>query len=420
MKMKLQSKINIRFLLILVVVFSIAGVILYFVLGMVVDRNIDGMLKGREKQVKKSLKEFPEKASVSESIDRSISIRPAGNNTPKEEFSDTSVYNSHEKEYETYRRLRFKANVNGNPYEITIRMSRIEAEDMIEVICWFMAGLFVIIMLLMYLLNRWLSSSVWQPFYKTLNNLKTFKIGENKALHFEAGNIYEFDQMNQVLSEMTRKLQVDFLNLKDFTENAAHEMQTPLAVIKSKLEMVLQDKSLSGSRYTEIGKAYESANKLSKLNETLLLLSKIENQQFVEVTDTDLCKLINHQLDFIEELIKLKRIQVTTDLLKPVIVRINPYLAEILVNNLISNALKHNYEGGKIIITSTGRQITFSNSGKPLTIAPEKLFQRFVKQHTGSESTGLGLAIASEICKNYNLGLQYSYHDEFHSIVLSC
>jgi len=122
----------------------------------------------------------------------------------------------------------------------------------------------------------------------------------------------------------------------------------------------------------------------------------------------------------IEELIILKKITVIEDLKTPFKVRINPYLAEILVNNLLSNALKHNYEGGKIIISSSDRQIRFSNSGKPLTIDPEKLFQRFVKQSSGSDSTGLGLAIAIEICKNYNLTLHYSYQNEFHNIHLSC
>ena len=250
--------------------------------------------------------------------------------------------------------------------------------------------------------------------------MKVYKIGETKSLHFDKSKIYEFDQMNLVLSEMIRKLEADFINLKDFTENAAHEMQTPLAVIKSKLEMILQDKSLSAGGYAEIGKAFESASKLSKLNESLLLLSKIENQQFVEETDTDLSKLINQQLASIEELIILKKITVIEDLKTPFKVRINPYLAEILVNNLLSNALKHNYEGGKIIISSSSKQITFSNSGKPITIDPEKLFERFVKQNSGSDSTGLGLAIAFEICKNYNLTLHYSYQNEFHNIRLSC
>jgi signal transduction histidine kinase len=420
MTMKLQSKVNIKFLLILVAVFSITGVILYFVLGMVVDRYIDDMLKGREKQITQTLQHFPEKALIQETIDQSISIRPINNSARFEKFTDTSVYDNHNKEYNRYRKLRFTVNAKVNSYEIAILLSRIESEDMIEVICWFMAGLFALIMLILYMLNQWSSSSVWEPFYKALDKIKIYKIGETKALHFDKSNIYEFDQMNLVLSEMIRKLEADFINLKDFTENAAHEMQTPLAVIKSKLEMILQDKSLSAGSYAEIGKAFESANKLSKLNETLLLLSKIENQQFVEVTDTDLCKLINQQLAFIEELIILKKITVIEDLKTSIKVRINPYLAEILINNLLSNALKHNYEGGEIIITSSDRQIIFSNSGNPLTIDPEKLFQRFVKQNTSSDSTGLGLAIASEICKNYNLTLHYSYQNGFHKILLLC
>lgn len=111
--------------------------------------------------------------------------------------------------------------------------------------------------------------------------------------------------------------------------------------------------------------------------------------------------------------------EVTVNFSVPLTVVINPYLAEILISNLLNNTLKHNFEGGQIVITSSNKQITFSNTGNPLTIAPEKLFQRFVKQNPGNESTGLGLAIVSEICKNYKLSLKYTYDAGFHNIVLS-
>ena len=152
--MKLQSKINIRFLLILVAVFSITGVVLYFVLGAVVDRYIDDMLRGREKQITQTLQHFPEKAPIQESLDQSISIRAFKNSARLEKFTDTSVYDNHSREYNRYRKLVFAVNTKENSYEITILLSRIESEDMIEVICWFMAGLFALIMLILYLLNQ--------------------------------------------------------------------------------------------------------------------------------------------------------------------------------------------------------------------------------------------------------------------------
>jgi len=129
--------------------------------------------------------------------------------------------------------------------------------------------------------------------------------------------------------------------------------------------------------------------------------------------------LTNQRLDLIEELIELKKITVKLNFLIPFTIKINPYLAEILINNLLNNALKHNYEGGQIVISTSDNKMIFSNTGKPLTVNPAKLFQRFAKQNSGNESTGLGLAIASEICKNYQLSLQYEYNAGFHSIILS-
>jgi signal transduction histidine kinase len=158
---------------------------------------------------------------------------------------------------------------------------------------------------------------------------------------------------------------------------------------------------------------------LSKINQALLLLAKIENQQFPEVTEINLCELVKQRLEFLEELIDFKKIKIILNLEHPFIVKMNAYLAEILVNNLLSNAIKHNIENGQILLISFPEKLIISNTGKPLTIVPEKLFQRFVKHNSGNDSTGLGLAIASEICIRSNLVLQYSYENGYHKLKIS-
>jgi signal transduction histidine kinase len=416
--MKLQNIINKRYLLLVIVVFSLAGIVLYIVLGMVVDNNTDEILKSRAEKVQQNLLRYPEKEIITNSPDQSITIKPTTDVASFETFTDTVIYEAWDKENLDYRKMTFNVNNSGKSYLVTIIISKLESADMITVIFSFMLGLFALLVLILFFLNRWLSLSIWKPFFKTLDELKTFNIGEKQEIHFDDTKVYEFDQLNEVLLEMIKKLQKDFSNLKDFTENASHELQTPVAIIKLQLEMVLQDKSLSAERYHQIRIAYESASRLSKLNEALLLLSKIENQQFIEETSTDLCELTNRRLEFIEELIELKNIMVTVNFPVPVIVKINPYLAEILINNLLNNALKHNFEGGQIVISTSDKKIAFSNTGNPLTIAPEKLFQRFAKMNSGNESTGLGLSIVSEICKNYKISLKYDYNAGFHSIIL--
>lgn len=416
--MKLQSKINIRFLSVTFLVFVIAGVLFYFALGKVVDQNIREMLKSRKAYVILNLRQKSNLIDTIESPDHSIFIKRIIGGKEYSQFSDTLAYDQEEKELIPFRKMTFSVRSGANRYEVSILQSLLESEDLQMAIFYFMSGLFMLVLLALFLLNRWLSASAWSPFFKSLSILNSWKIGENKAVSFDRTNISEFDQMNRTLENMMQKIQVDFVNLKEFTENASHEIQTPLAIIKSKLEQVLQDQTLSEQQHQRIRAAFESAIRLSKLNEALLLLSKIENQQFVEVSNVDFCHLIQSRVEYLEELFALKHIDVKVSLDEKVIFYMNPILAEILINNLLSNALRHNVINGKVIISAQNNAITISNSGKQAEVDVSRLFHRFAKQTTSSESTGLGLAIANEICKIYQLELKYSYSDGMHHLYL--
>jgi signal transduction histidine kinase len=417
--MRLQTKINYRFLSLLLIVFLVAGGILYVVMGMVVNQNLDENLQHRSKRVIQSLSINSSITAIAATNDPTIKIRPVNRSKIPEVFTDTLISEDSHKEKGSYRKMTFGAESNGQHFEVTLLLSRFETEDFVELIFYSMLCLFALIVFILFFLNRWLSSSVWYPFYKTLDQLNTFKIDSKSDLNFENSDVFEFRQLNKSLNILVQKMQSDFRNLKEFTENASHEIQTPVAIIKSKLENVLQDKTLATKQYEQIQQAYESVTRLSKLNEALLLLSKIENQQFPDVAEIDLYELVSQQSEFIEELIAFKKIQIILTDQNPLVVKMNPYLADILINNLLGNAVKHNVENGQIIITSSENELTISNTGKPLTISPDQLFQRFYKQNTGNESTGLGLAIASEICSKSGLILRYDYQNGFHNLTLS-
>lgn len=418
--MKLLYKINLRFLVLLLVVFSIAGVVLYFWLGFVVEDNLDEVLRNRADKVVQTLKNNPKLAEQSLSLDQSITITKVLLLQPKRIFSDTTVFDSHEHENIECRKITFTDSVDSINYKISIVLSRLETEDTIEMIFYFMLALFILIVFVLFLLNQKMSSTLWLPFFNTLNQLKTFKIGQKNQIRLKKTNILEFQQLNKELSELLQKLETDYRNLKEFTENASHEIQTPLAVIKSKIENILQDRTLNQDQYKQLHIIFESTARLSKLNETLLLLSKIENLQFSETSTIDLCHMTIEKLDFIQELLSLKSIHVTLEIHGSMLARINPYLADILISNLLGNALKHTDENGEIHLSGNENQLIFSNTGNPLIIDPEKIFQRFVKQNTSSnESMGLGLSIAAEICKNFQLDLSYNYKNGYHCFCLS-
>ncbi|NEW81220.1 MAG: HAMP domain-containing histidine kinase [Mariniphaga sp.] len=417
--MKLQNKINIRFLMVTLLVFTIAGVIFYFALDRVIDHNIKGILKSRKTNVILYLQHNKVDKIIFGSPDQSIFIRQIAKTKDYSFISDTLAYDEREKEMIPFRKIVFTTSANDNYFEVTILQSLLESEDLQGIIFYFMSALFFLILLALFFLNRWLSEKAWKPFFKSLSLLKSWKINEIHPVKFDQTGISEFDHLNSTLEEMIQKMQSDFINLKEFTENASHEIQTPLAIIKSKLEIILNDHELSDTQHKRLHDAFETVNRLSKLNEALLLLSKIENQQFAEKTEIDFCILIHSRLEYLEELFALKQIELSVQLDVPVIISIHPMLADILINNLLSNALKHNFNHGKIFLSSGINKITFSNTGKSLTIDPSKLFKRFVKNNTLEESTGLGLAIADEICKANHLMLIYTYQNDLHSFTLS-
>lgn len=416
--MKLQNKINQRFLLLLLSVFSLAGVALFVALNVVVNKNINDILENRAERARLSLELMSSVPEVIEYPDQSVIIRKIASRPTGKKFSDTKLYDDNEHHNVDGRMLSLTTDVQGSCYEITVTIPRFETEDMVSVILYFMLGLFGLIIFILLFSHRWMSVRLWQPFYEAIDQISLFRVGNNVPLRFSLSNIDEFQQLNTVLESMVGKIQADYNNLKEFSENASHEIQTPLAIMRSNLEMVLQDKTLPTQRYQQIQSVFEAASRLSKLSETLLLLSKIENRQFPDEVDVDFCALIAKQLDFVEELLELKKISLELDLQHPFVLKANPYLAEILISNLLNNALRHNVENGKISIASSPGRLMISNTGLPLSVPPEKLFQRFVKHHSGKESTGLGLAIAAEICKNYGLTIEYVFREGMHQIVL--
>jgi signal transduction histidine kinase len=417
--MKLINYINIRFMLLLMVIFTLAGIGMYIKIGFDVDENIDEILTGRVDKVNDNIRRHPNTQFSGISADQAIQINEVTSFKTGKVFSDTVEYNISDRRYDKCRKITDISHINGHFYKIQITYSRFETEDMVEIIFTFMIGLFVLIVATLYYVNSRLSRSVWRHFFKTIELLKNFKIGQENKVVFDVNNIQEFNQLNEVLSEMIEKVQSDFQNLKEFTENASHEIQTPLAIIKSKLETILQEETILPDVQQQVQIAYKTVARLSKLNEGLLLLSKIENRQFIQKSEIDFCKLIQSRLELIEELLVLKRIEVTIELNTQLVFNTNPMLAEILINNLLNNALKHNVENGNISIIATSNELMFCNSGKPLTIDSEKLFQRFVKNTSSSESTGLGLAIVSEICKLNEISLEYNYAEGQHCIKLS-
>jgi signal transduction histidine kinase len=416
--MKLQNKINIRFLLVTLVVFVIAGVLFYWALGHVVDYNIREMLDSRKASVLLYLQNSDKDKLAAVSQDRTIFIRKISKTTDYTLVSDTLAFDPDEKGMIPCRKMVFSAVARGDSYEVTILQSLLESEDLQAVIFSFMTLLFLIIFVALFFLNNWLSNKAWKPFIQSSSKLKSWKLSELHLVRFEKTGVTEFDQLNQMLEEMMEKMQADWVNLREFTDNASHELQTPLAIMKSKLELLLNEDSITGMPHNQLYEMFQTVIRLAKMNEALLLLSKIENRQFGERAEIDLSGLIQSRLSYLGELFAMKEIELVVGLEASFIVQIHPMLADILVNNLLSNALNHNFSLGRITLQSENQEIVISNTGIKQPLDPQKIFRRFVKGSSSMNSNGLGLAIAAEICQANHLDLAYAYLNDCHCFTL--
>jgi signal transduction histidine kinase len=268
------------------------------------------------------------------------------------------------------------------------------------------------------LINRFVLKNLWRPFYEALQTLRSFKLQQHPPLKLPATAIDEFAFMNTALETTANQAQRDYFLLKEFTENASHEMQTPLAVIRSKLDLLIQNEHLSSYESKALQSSYEAIQKLSRLNQTLLLLAKIDNRQYATITRINLAEKFRTQLDEFSELWEAQHITVAT-LLDEVVIEMNPDLADILLSNLLSNATRHNHRGGSIRIELHPGRLTISNTSIEVSLDRTRLFTRFYKPYGSNDNTGLGLSIIKQISEASGFQVSYDFCDGLHVFQLA-
>ena len=251
---------------------------------------------------------------------------------------------------------------------------------------------------------------VRQQLTRTLQVLEQFDIDDPSPVQFENSPIRAFNELHEYLLWLFLRIQQHYLANKQFTENAAHELQTPLAIIKGHAELLLQSPGLGEDEIGALDAILKNTNRVARLNTALILLSKIEHDRFQDFETVRFRTSIEEVLENFEDLIEIQQLRVHVDFPGDPQLELSCTLAEILIANLVQNAIRHNYKGGEIDIVLTERALVISNTGKVLHTPPEELFQRFRRETEASESLGLGLSIIRRITDKY--GWQISYlHD---------
>jgi signal transduction histidine kinase len=415
--MKLQTRASLYFLFLLIIIFLAGALIFYSLVKRAISEDAtENLLLEKDKLVKyiSDSAKFPKPSFLS----GDLTYFPSRNMKTEEQLRDTILFNPLEQENQTYRQLTFPAKMNNDYYSISISKPIFESEDLFDTVVLSLALILPVSLIILFLLTRMLSRNMWKPFYRTLDAMQKFDIDKSAPEKLPDEPIKEFRTLNEEVNRMTQRIYENYASLKQFTENASHEMQTPLAIIRSKLDMLIQSESISHGEMSLIRDASESVDRMSHLIQSLLLLSKIESTQFSEKITIDLNVIIENKLHQFEEMIRFRKISVTMQMTKAPDIAMNPYSADILVSNLIGNAIQHNLDRGNINIALSKESLTITNTGLPLTVSPEKLFDRFQKSDPSSSSAGLGLSIVRQICILHNFQISYSYTDRFHTVTI--
>lgn len=338
----------------------------------------------------------------------------SGRNLKDSTFTATSKsLHLEDKTDDNFRVLITTININGTPHyfrSIANYEDTKETVSAIAMVTFFFIGS---ILLGLLLINSYLAKTIWVPFRNTLDRLKKFNLNTQTKIEFDTTDTIEFDELNQSLSRLIAHNVSVYKTQKEFTENASHELQTPLAILKNKLDILLQSDDLTEKQYNIAEDMNKALSRSSRINQNLLLLAKIENSQFDNSENIDIDELLQRSVDNLQEHFEQKNIFVKTEIWKNVTVNGNRSLTEILINNLLLNAIRHTPVNGYIVITLKNSIFEVANSGED-KLDEELLFKRFSKLSANNSGSGLGLAIIKEISKSQNWTVHYRFENNHH------
>ena len=408
------NRINITFT---ILVFLIGSVAFYFVLQYVLIRQLDDTIRAEQQEVVNFAKTHNQLPEIQNTKHQWITIVATKQAMPKSNIYSTLVYNKAEDENEWVRHLTFTLTINKEVYLITVNKSETETEDLLKLIILVTVGMVGFILISNYIINRRLVNRLWKPFYTTIEQIKKYQLALQAPLKLSSEKIDEINLLNESLNQMTRLIHQDYHALRSFTENASHEMQTPLAIIRSKVESLLQDAEGNKETIQQLLVIEDATLRLSKLHQSLLLLTRLENSQFHLTEQVNIGKIIETKTAERKDLIDTKKLnlQLACD---QVTLSFHTHLAEILISNLLNNAIRYTPEGGQLSIELTEKYLVFSNTAVNGPLDSEKVFTRFYKDEQVSEGTGLGLAIIQQICQLAHYSINYRYHSNNHIFTL--
>ena len=421
--MKLLSYTYCKLALLLFLLMAVWGVLFYYaIIDEVVDETDDTLENYGEILMESALHD-PSILETEGSLMSFYKFTPISEEEGRhyrQVFYDATVYIELEDEDEPVRVMCTAFRMpDGQYYELKLMISILERDDMVEAMLWYLGALFLLFLICTSIGIQLVLKGVFRPLHRLLDWLHCIQPGKEVPPLDNPTKIREFRQLSDAALDMGNRSYKAYEEQKQFIENASHELQTPLAIVRGKVELLAESEGMTEQQMEQLDEIYATLGRAVKLNKSLLLLSRIENGQYTEMEDVSVDEILDELLPDLMDIYEHKQVRLIRKREEqPFIIRCNHSLAQILVSNLVKNSLLHNREEGELQVLTTPTSLVIKNTGD-VPLDGEKLFRRFYHGMDGKkDSTGLGLAIARSIALSSSLKLTYEWQDGMHTFRL--
>ncbi|GAA4282234.1 sensor histidine kinase [Gaetbulibacter aestuarii] len=405
-KRKLIQKTSKIFLMIGMILAFLSSIALYIYTKHLFEREIEESLYSTEARIASTIKKDGSTYSLPPvaEVKRVDALK-------LQRLTDTVIYDPSQNEMELFKELTTFRRINNENYQITVRNMEVESQDFLLAIVISNISIFLLAFIFLFYFSTTRNIKLWSSFFHNLEEMKQFSVAGDRDITLEDSDVLEFSELKKQIELLTTKVKQDYENLKQFTEDVSHEMQTPLAIIQAKIENIINAQNLSDKQFEHLTSIQKDIQRLKQLNKRMTILTKIDKKQFDNVQKISISTMINEKIKGFEE---MQMTHIKYQNVGELMAVMDPYLVDMLINNLLSNAIKHSKEKSEVIITSNNHVLRFMNEGDRPIDNPDKLFMRFYRESKAKQSTGLGLAIVKKICNLYGFSVSYKFENKHH------
>lgn len=417
--MRLLNRTIKNYLLYSVLLLFLCTPLFYISIQRLFIREMDKVLISHKKDFNSALDylKTEEDLNLFQLMNKEFILIPVEHPIKNDSLYTIELYDSTAMESVPHRVFSTGATINSHAYELQVRESLVSNKSLIAAIMLVQFIMLSLLLIGLVLINRKLSKAVWGPFYVILERLKQYQIDEGSMIEFPRTTTAEFRDLSVAIDQLVQRNHAAYVSQKEFTENASHEIQTPLAICRTKLELLAQTNELTKEQADLVGELFDGMDRITRLNKSLLLLTKIENRQFIETENLRLVQVVAKLNEVYRRQATEKNLVISTDVDSSAVINANPILLEVLVTNLLSNAIRYTPASGNVMIKASDEYFSISNDGQPLE-HPEKIFQRFHRESRTTPGIGLGLSIVMKICEVSDYQINYSYSSSQHHFVV--